>query len=463
MAQILINHIERVSGTSIKEIVVGRNSFKTPQTIPKLQIKSDLNLFIKNFNNLPDFGGIALDLWSLPAISQTINLGEGQRRIEDMVSVVTPAKKMLDENIVFLDPNTEWYRYKYPVKLEKYRGKKIWHTRQTEIMNQRKFPHAIKEIFQRRGTEAHNATWKEVDNKKLLLSFVLWHIEQSVKYGANLIIPPAPLIDGKSSSMLDIAVKINQIAKNLTFEETDAFCSFYLPIHPDAFREDIRCKKIIKTIKQNITPNNLLILKFFRTKNILGDSISRARLGRFLSTLDVFKQSLSDYMAIMILDTRADGFAMMANGVDITCDPLGGVKDAVPFKKPSKGDDTGDGDDIQNSPLRQYGKYFHPETREFISISDLMKMIEPDGILPHDCDFCKKLHGRLIDMNSAIFPKRDEWNAGRRLHNFICRKEEDSWLQDAVREGDLKAAEIYLSQRSRGNKNLVDLLPRSTF
>ena len=83
--------------------------------------------------------------------------------------------------------------------------------------------------------------------------------------------------------------------------------------------------------------------------------------------------------------------------------------------------------------------------------------------LPHNCNFCKKYHKKLRDEPGIRLPKRDEWNLGRRIHNYICRREEDTWLQNAVNEGNIQATEIYLSQRNRGNKNLIDLLPFSTF
>lgn len=462
MGEIIINHLERAGSSSIKEISIGSKTLKTLQTIPKFQLKSDIELFADNIKNLPEFSGAALDLWSISTVYQAITLADGQRSLDNMAQATTPAKKLLDERIVFLDPNTECYRYKFPVRVEKTKNGKVVHTRQSEIMNQRKFPQAVKEIFEKYGTTGHNTAWRELEKNKLLLSFVLWHMEQGLKYNAKLIISPAPLIDGSSRSMLNILAKINQIAKDITFEETDAFWSFYVPIHSDAFREDNRCKRIIQIIKQNITSNTLLILKFFRTKDILSESMSRIRLGRFLSTLDLLKKSLYDSIAIMALDTKAEGLAFMGNGIDFTCDPLGGVKDALQFKKP-KGDDTGDKDETQSDPLKLYGKYLHPDTRDYTSVLDLIEMIKPGGILPHNCIFCNKLHGRLIDILGKNFPKRDEWNNGRRLHNFICRRDEDSWLKDAIKDGNQRAVETYLSQRIRGNKNLVDLLPSTSY
>lgn len=449
MAQILINHLERVGGTSIKEIVIGKKSLKTIQTIPKFQTKSDVVLFQRNLDYVPGFDGAAFDLWATPTINSSINLDEGQRRLDDIVAhAVTPERKMLDERVLFIDPNTEWYRYRYPLD---------GGTRQSAIMNQREFPHAIREIFERRGTDGHNAAWKEMSRRKLTLSFVSWHIDQALKYGASLVIPPAPLIDGRSLTMLDIAWEINRLTRTLAFETTDAFWSLYIPVHSDAFRDEIRCKRILDVIRQNAIPDTLLVLKFFRTKNILDDSSSRARMSRFLCALDQMKSSLEDRMALMVLDTKSEGFAFMANGVDFTCDPLGGVKDTLQFAKTRERDDTGDEDDTRDRRLRHYGKYFHPDTRDFMSISDLMDVVKPDGLLPHDCMFCGKLHGRLVD--GKKLPKRDEWNALRRLHNFMCRKEEDKWLGDAVNEGNPRAAELYLARPERGNKNLVDFLP----
>jgi len=209
--------------------------------------------------------------------------------------------------------------------------------------------------------------------------------------------------------------------------------------------------------------NTILVLKFFRVKNVINDSLSRARLSRFLSTLDNLKQSYLDNIAIMALDTSEEGMALMSNGIDFACDPIGGVKDKVPFRKAKKGGGDGSEEQIEIDPFKSYGKYSHPETRGYIKITDLMNMLDDEGNLPHDCYACKKLHGRLIDKKDKKFPSFNEWNPYRRLHNFTFRREEDVWLSDAVIDNNIKAAETYLAQRKRADKNLVDILPSSIF
>jgi len=467
MAEVTINNLGRIEGASVKEISIGGKTLKSLQTIPKFQIKSDIDLFLDNIKNLPEFGGVAFDLWSIPSIYQSITLSEGQRNLDNLAKAITPAKKMIDKRICIIDPNTEWYRYKYITEIEKKKDGTIIHTKQTDIFNQRGFPKSIKEIFLKKGTEGHNIAWKEIEKENLLLSFVLWHIEQNLKYNSNLIIPPAPLVDGTNQNMLTIVEKINKIAKELTFEDTDVFGSFYLPIHPDVFVEDDRCTRVLQTIKNNLMVNTILVLKFFRVKNAIIDPSSRARLSRFLSTLDNLKQSYLDNIAIIALDTSEEGMALMSNGIDIACDPLGGVKDKVPFRKSKKDSkkDSSDGheEQIEINPFKSYGKYVHPETREYTKITDLMNMLDGKGNLPHDCYACKQLHGRLINKKDKKFPNFNEWNLHRRLHNFTFRREEDLWLSNAVIDNNIKAPEIYLSKRTRADKNLVDILPSSIF
>ena len=137
MVEMIINHLDRVGSASVKEISIGKKSLKTIQTIPKLQIKSDIQLFMDNLDILPEFSGLVFDLWSLPKLYQAIYLEEGQLRLDSMEQASKPTKKMIDDRVLFLDPNTEWYRYKYPVKNDLHGNKKIEYTRKSEIMNQR--------------------------------------------------------------------------------------------------------------------------------------------------------------------------------------------------------------------------------------------------------------------------------------------------------------------------------------
>jgi len=84
MAEVGINHLERTEGASVKEVSIGGKTLKSLQTIPKFQIKSDIDLFLDNIKNLPEFGGVAFDLWSIPSIYQSITLSGGQRNLYDL-------------------------------------------------------------------------------------------------------------------------------------------------------------------------------------------------------------------------------------------------------------------------------------------------------------------------------------------------------------------------------------------
>jgi hypothetical protein len=443
--QILVNPLERVGGTALKEITIGEKILKTIQTIPKLQKRSDIALFEKHIKNLPSFEGIALDLWSLPRTCLGVDIRSKQATLDNRVQPVSALGRLLEDRVLFIDPNTESYRYRFPESDG---------TRQSMIMDQRGFPQAVRETF---NFKNHNAAWKDLREKKQILAFASWHVDYSIEHGANLIIPPAPLVDGSSPTILNIAAQINQTARTLVFKLTDAFCAFYLAIDPIAFRDEMWCKRIMETIKANTTTNSLLVLKFFRMNKVLSDCSSRMRLSRFLSSLDAHKQSLDDQIGVMVLDSKAEGLALMGNGVDISCDPLGGVNDEVQFRRAGKEQDTGDEDADQKNKYSLYGKYFHPDTRDFTKMTDLIEMLPPEGTLPHDCHFCQSLHGRLVD--GGQFPRSDEWNSLRRMHNFTCRREEDKLLMDAIKEGNERAVELYLGQQVRGNKNLVDLLP----
>ena len=448
MNQILVNPLERVGGMALKEITIGDKVLKTVQTIPKLQTKSDILLFDQHRKELPPFGGAALDLWSLPSMYCGVDFDGNQGAIDDKVRPVTPLRRILDDKLLFIDPNMEAYRYRFPVKDE---------SRLSKIMSQRGYPKAVRHIFEAKGTSGHNAAWKAVQEQKQLLALVSWQVDYYLRF-TNLVIPPSPLVDGSSPNLLNIVTQVNQTAKALVFRTSDAFCAFYVAVDPSAFTEEMRCRRILNMIKENLTTNSLLVLKLFRTKRVLDDSASRNRMSRFLSELDEAKKSCNDQVAIMTLDSKSEGFALMGNGVDLTCDALGGVKDEVPFGNSKKNEDTGDQDDSQKDEYRRYGKYFHNDTREFTTITDLVLGLQPPkGLLPHNCHSCEKLHGRLLDR--LQFPKSDEWNALRRLHNFTCRREEDNWLLDAISSGNDRAAALYLAQEKRGNKNLVDLLP----
>ena len=86
--------------------------------------------------------------------------------------------------------------------------------------------------------------------------------------------------------------------------------------------------------------------------------------------------------------------------------------------------------------------------------------MDPTGSIPHTYEFCIALGDSLTKQKDEPgFPRQDQWNAGRRIHNFICRREEDEIIREGALTGDSKAVELFLKQTKRGNKNLIDLIP----
>jgi hypothetical protein len=361
----------------------------------------------------------------------------------------------MDKKVIIIDPNSEEYFFPYPLKKDKESGNKT--NRLDAIFSIKSFPKQVREVFSEYGKEA---AWQTLESRKLLLSFVDWYVESCVKYGATIILPPAPLIDGKSTKMIDIVKQINNTTQSVVKARTDCYPASYVPISSDAFFDENSPQRILDMISEIAQLHSIIALKFYRSGKSLNQAITRRRMKDFLMALDALKKINYDNLAIMILDTKAEGVAYFGNGVDLTCDPLGGVKDVVFFGKKKQNVDTGDEVEEQPIELRNYGRIFHHEMREYLTIPEVRSVLGPTGKLTHDCKFCKDLgDGLTKEKDEPGFPKQDQWNAGRRLHNFTCRREEDAKIREEAMSGNAKVVELFLKEEGRGNKNLIDLIP----
>jgi hypothetical protein len=455
MRQILVNPICRAGSTCLKEIDVGGKVIRSIQTLPKLQSKSDVRLFFDKENIIPDFDALVLDLWSLPELSKALFIGKGQRRVEDNEIAITPVKMKMDEKVVIIDPSSEEYHYPYPLKKDPINGNRL--TRRDAILSLKGYPMPVKQVFNEFGKDAG---WRTLEAKNLLLSYVDWYIQYCVKYGASVILPPSPLIDGSSQPMIEISKAINNTSQAVTRERTEAYPASYIPILSEAFDDEKRPQRILDMIYDIARPHSIVALKFFRSGKSLEQIIQRKRIREFLMAIDALKKDNHDNLAILVLDTKAEGMAYFGNGVDLTCDPLGGIKDIPSFRKKKVREDTGDELEGQPEEFKHYGRYYHHIMREFLTIPEIKTVLDPSGQLPHKCEFCVNLADSLVKQkDDPGFPRQDQWNEGRRIHNFTCRREEDEIMREKISAGDTKAIELFLKENGRGNKNLIDLIP----
>ena len=451
MKHIVINQIVRAGSTSLKEIELGGKVLSTIRTLPKLQKKSDLELFFGRTSSETRFEGVALDLWSLNDLSKSLFIGDGQRRLDNNEIAITREKALMDEKAIIIDPNSEEYCHPLLHHVEK-NGEKV--TRLDFIFLLSKFPTQVKEIFK---TRKHDDAWHELESRKLLLLYIDWYVRYCLKYGGSVILPPAPLVDGRRQSMLDTLTNVNLACHKITVETTEAYPATYIPIESTAFQSDKPPQRIADTIADLLQPHSILVLKFYRTEDMLSDPMARRRLREFLIAVDTLEREHHDRVAVMVLDTRTEGLAYFGSGVDITCDPLGGVQDRPKFRKRKK-DDTETDDEEEN--FGRYGKWYHPELREYLKLDQVKSMLGEDGNLPHHCRFCDSIGESLTkEIDDPLFPTADQWNTGRRIHNFICRQEEDEAIRDSVQIGERRAVELFLSRGTRANKNLLDILP----
>jgi hypothetical protein len=453
MKQVIINQVCRAGSTSIKEIELGGKIINTIGTLPKLQSRSDIELFFGRKSKVPTFDGVVLDLCSLHDISRSLFVGEGQRRLDDNEIAVTREKLLMDEKAIFIDPNSEEYHYPLMIRKEKITGNS--RSRLDSILSLQKYPSAVKAVFiGHRGDTA----WRELESKKLLLSYVDWYVQHCLKYRASIILPPSPLVDGRKSMMLGVLKSVNATCQEITRNTTEAYPATYIPIKSDAFLDDKAPQRIVDTISDLLRPHSILALKFYRTEDMLHQVMARRRLRQFLIAIDVLKKEYHESVAVMVLDTRAEGLAYFGSGVDLTCDPLGGIQDRPKRRKKTNQIKDDECDEPEN--FGRYGKWYHPELRDYLLFAQVRSILNDSGRLPHSCQFCDDLGDSLTkEQDEPGFPMADQWNKGRRFHNFICRQEEDATIRDSVIEGEMRAVELFLRRETRADKNLLDILP----
>ena len=441
MLEVLVNRLDRCEHALMTETSIGDMYLYTPTPIPKINRICELDLICDSnqIENKPNALSFNIDNVADVMFNRINNFAQlsldGKRADKKFDFII--------KNVpIIIDPRTESFYFKIPKSKNNYV--------KDGILNLNSFPQKIKDIFSETNSQNHNSSWLEIKDNKLILLMVGYFATYQSRCKASIILPPAPLIDGRSSLTLKIANEINEKTKTFTIRRGAAYSAYYLPLHYKVFDNSKMIDYIYYSIKNAIDKQQRIIfLKILWYEYLNKNSIRRKRFSNLLTKIDLLKQQTNDGFLVFLLDAGSEGLPTLANGVDGYIEPMGGHIGVIRGKKISE-DEANDLDKYTN---KRHGSYLNPITREFIPFEDTLEIYKDNkNRLPCGCPSCVKYEGKLSYETPTL-----QWNLDRRIHTVNVRRRETNKLFNSIQGKNIRDVSFKLLEC--GDKNLLDLLP----
>jgi len=445
--QLLVNRVKRYNHSIISESSIGNKLLFTPSMIPKINNELDLKVICDSNLLEKELSAIC---FNIATVSSVISYRKQKAKQFDLTMKSTEEKteQILATTPIMIDPMSEVFYYDLS-----FNNNQTYRDRITRLDG---FPSQVAFLFNQVNSNNRDTIWKEIRKQNLILALVNWYIKHQIENNANIVIPPSPVLDGKSLKMLDILHEINTKTNSIVMNSpaiSNAISGYYLPLHYNAIKKDGFLDLVYNKLSEVINYQKAIFLKILWYNN-LDDKKYVTRLSDFLTKIDELKRDLDDNFLVFLLDGTNEGFYSLANGVDSYVEPLGGIIKPRGRKKVSEEEKEVD-ETLGIKKTKHYGRYYDKEDRAFISFKDLLELTDKnDGKLPCDCIACKKYHNKLTSSLGSA-----EWNIARRAHLINARAEEiDRKLIKGIQENDLR--EIYFQASRDNNRNFVYLLPK---
>jgi len=286
--------------------------------------------------------------------------------------------------------------------------------------------------FNKRKERLHKEFWKKrISSDSEKISFVKTILDYQRRSGADILLPPAPLIDSKE--MLKIAIEINNVAKGIARIHNKQ-CATYLNVKSTVLKSD----ELMDKIKLAVYENSSKSLTVFKFKN-LDLSLPRAVIPRdnyrrLMIDLAYYHQDFEN-RACMVLENSHQSFVSPFAGFDL-------VSSSFTFYDRS----------ISYSEHPPYGSYFDPIAKIHIPFDNVAKGYDKLGRLRCPCQSCKDV--KVADLR-LLKPK--QWNVIRRMHIPLYM---NHWMMYVIRAVKEKNTELVRDSFSNSKvSNLKDILP----
>lgn len=415
---------------------IGEKTFLTPSFFVLIQDPYELDalLELQSQHHLSRLGGIIVKIFDARRTLERV-----QRQIpKDIFGKVREDKYslFLKTHALLIDPALE-YLY-YEGKMEKFLSDLQTHKLIVNYLNrleQEKTRYETKGKYNQAKEKLHSDFWKGlIKDSSKEVGFIKHSLEQQWRFGADITIPPVPLITARD--MLSIAIEVNEKSRELSRLGGKPCSTYFLLksnlIRDHALLEDIK-EYVAERASQTLTLFKFKYLDLTDPKLITG----RENYARLMSDLAYYSKIFPN-RACMVLENYYQSFVSTIAGFDII---------SCSFTAQ-------DGGEISFSEHPSYGQYLDPKLLIHRNFDEMVEVYKNNHQrLPCSCISCKSI---VVKDLRELSP--DTWNVLRRKHTASLMNTWMEYMAQAIEKGN---TELLVDRLANSKISILkDLLPK---
>ena len=414
------------------ELKVAGKTIQTPSFCTLIHKRHELDLFmsLKSSCQASHLSALILRIFDVNKImpkpmryAQTDMFG---KIVKDKLSL------FMENHLLFIDPALEYLYYESLMGefATNPRTPKVIADYVTECIT-RKYKESHTK-YQKWKNSSHNRFWDEISkNASKRTALIRDFLSYEIFYGADILIPPTPLI--ASREMLRSAIAINDQSKEISRGLYKKECANYFLLRDNVLKDENLIDEIKKYLMTDST--HLTIFKF-KYLDLLktGSMVERENYRILLDDLSYLSEHDKN-RAFMVLENGYQCFLSACVGFDIVSTSITGYDREVSF-----------------SEAPPYGAWYDPRLMINRSFEDVKRIFVNNGNrLPCPCSACRSITD--IEVLEAT-----EWKEKRRFHYAWNMNTSMEQIARAIKERNIELARDKLARSEL--TVLKDIIPR---
>jgi hypothetical protein len=442
VSQVDRDRFARATKTSLegKEIL-------TPSFSPLIQSSKELDIYLGRMLSPEDnqhLGTFVMRIFDANKILLPWFNIKNQRGIDGETKVVpTLYRNFFERTISLIDPATEYLDFEFHFDKFVKLADKVHFPQQVMTYlhwKDRRKKNSSSKDYKRWKGQAHRRFWYALDRERRRLNdLITEYFDLEAKFETKILIPPMPLVDNES--LLDIAIRINDMSKALAVDRGE--CATYFLLSKSTLRDEKMLMKIVEYLKRD--PATLIIFKF---KNLAlwetGVFTEREAFRDLMEEMSDIKKDKPEKL-FMLLEGSLQCFPSASYGFDLVSSSLRLLDIDSAY-----GENAG------------YGGYFYEDKLWNAKYTDIPEiMTNNEGSLPCPCHICRSITYDKLKNELQYNGKKlaqEEWNEYRREHNLFAMNSLMKMINRAITEKHIEL----VRQKIKNSEisNLKTLIPQ---
>lgn len=444
-SRLKVSQIDRDRFARATKATLEGKEILTPNFSPLIQSAKELDIYLTRMlsqENNQHLGTFVMRIFDankllLPLINIKNQKGMDGKPVQSVY------KGFFEKSIPLIEPATEYFDFEFHFDKFIKLAETVHFPQQVMAylhLKDRRKKNCSSTDYKKWKGQAYRQFWYSLDRERRRLNDLInEYYDLEAKFETKILIPPVPFVD--NDSMLDIAIRVNNMGKALAVDRGE--CATYFLLSKSTLRDPKMLQKIVEYMK-----NDQATLTLFKFKNLtLWDAGVFTERDAFRDLMEEISEIRKDKpeKLFMLLEGSLQCFPSASYGFDLVSSSLRLLDIDSAY-----GENAG------------YGGYFYEDKLWNAKYTDIPEiMSNNDGSMPCPCSVCRNITYDSVKKELQYNGKKitlEEWSDHRREHNLFAMNDLMEMINRAIKEKQIE----FVRQKIKDSEisNLKTLIPQ---